>query len=80
MFESADHTYAYLSIVVARVSDKEVVYVGGKGQAQRDIWFKTDCQPGQYLAFVTTNWDNDKSKDFSFWINGQANIEIERVV
>ena len=80
MFESADHTYANLSIVVARVSDREVVYVGGKGQAQRDIWFKTDCQPGQYLAFVTTNWDNDKSKDFSFWINGQANIEIERVV
>ena len=55
-------------------------YVGGKANPCRDIWFRADCQPGQYLAFVSTNWDFDYSNDYSIWAYGPKNISIERVV
>lgn len=73
------HTYGMLSIVVGRVTSNGIEYVGGKGYPKRDIWFMSKCKTGQYLAFVTTNWDNKNTKDFSLWTYGPKHVGIERV-
>jgi calpain-15 len=76
----AKHTYGMLSIVVGRVlSNGDIEYVGGKGYPRRDVWFMGKCEPGQYLAFVTSNWDNDNTEDLSIWAYGPKHIAIERV-
>ena len=74
-----DHTYGMLSVVIAQVVNGKMKYVGGKGYPKRDIWFMTNCKPGQYLAFVTTNWDNDNTEDFTFWCYGPKPVELQRV-
>lgn len=74
------HTYGMLSIVVGRVrSNGKIQYIGGKGYPDRDVWFQGKCKPGQYLAFVTSNWDNNNTQDLSIWCYGPKNIAIERV-
>lgn len=74
------HTYAMMSIVVARQNGGVLEYVGGKGYPQRDIWFMSKCKPGKYVAFVSTNWDNANTDDFSIWTYGPKAIGIERVI
>jgi hypothetical protein len=73
------HTYGMLSIVVGRVTSNGIEYVGGKGYPRRDVWFMADCKPGQYLAFVTSNWDNNNTEDLSIWAYGPTHVAIERV-
>lgn len=73
------HTYGMLSIVIGRVTSNGIEYVGGKGYPKRDIWFMGKCKPGQYMAFVMTNWDNKNTQDFSIWAYGPKHIAMERV-
>jgi hypothetical protein len=76
------HTYGLLSIVIARIEGdghKKVIYEGGKGYPKRDVWFRTDCKPGKYLAFVTTSWDMDYNSDFGVWAYGPKTVEFKRI-
>lgn len=76
------HCYGLLSIVIARIEGdgyKNVIYEGGKGYPKRDVWFRTDCKPGKYLAFVTTSWDMSYSSEFSIWSYGPQTLKFERI-
>ncbi len=74
------HTYAMLSIMVARQnSNGTLKYIGGSGYPKRDVWFMANCKPGKYIAFVTTSWDNSNTDDFAIWAYGPKAIGIERV-
>ena len=74
------YTYGMISVVIARIGqDGEPVYVGGKGYPRRDVWFMGKCEKGQYLAFVTTNWDQEDDGDLTFWGYGPKQIYFQRV-
>lgn len=73
-----NHTYGMHSVIVAKQGSNGLEYVGGKGKPQRDNWFMAKCQPGKYIAFVSTIWDNNNTNDTSFWVYGPKQIEISR--
>ena len=77
------HTYGMLSIIVGRVEEngqKKVTYIGGKGYPRRDVWFRSRCTKGKYIAFVTTNWDNDNTDEFSIWGYGPKTVMFQRIL
>lgn len=76
------HTYGFLSILVVKISKKgKVTRVGGNSRAHREVWFKAEgVSSGAYLAFVTTNWDNENTNELGLWVYGSKPAEIRRVI
>ena len=85
-----DHFLGYLSVVIIKCEGRNrFSFVGGKGKAARDIWFKADCTAGKYVAIVSTLWkkenynvnetgDNTRNS-FSFWSYGVEALRIQRI-
>lgn len=78
-----------MSIIIVRVIGKKVKFIGGKGRAHRDIWFRKNCRPGKYIAIVSTMWkegnvnvvkgaSNDYN-NFSFWIYAEQPTKVQRI-
>lgn len=74
-----NHTYGMMSVIVAKKGQDGLKFIGGKGKPERDNWFMVKCDPGQYVAFVSTMRDNNNTNDISFWVYGPKSVEISRV-
>jgi hypothetical protein len=76
------HKYGKLFVFVFQVVKGRAIFVKGKGgEAHRDIWCAKQCSKGQYIAVVSTLW-NEKSKNenqYSFWIYGKDAIQISKI-
>lgn len=78
-----------MSVVIVKIIGKKVKFIGGKGRAHRDIWFRKDCRPGKYLAIVSTLWKEGNTNvvkgssndlnEFSFWVYSEKATKIQRI-
>ncbi len=77
MFRKADgYFYSGLTLVVCRVDKEEVQYVGDANECDELLWFKSDCQPGEYLAYIMTPWRSIVN-EFSFAVYGPERAKFK---
>jgi hypothetical protein len=77
MFRKADqYAYSQLTLFVAKKeSDGTFKYNGSVSKADKEMWFKATCTPGDYIAYVMTPWKR-KVNEFSFSVYGPATTTI----
>ena len=80
MFRKTDgYTYSQLTLFVAKQeNDGSFSYKGSVCKADKEMWFKSSCQPGNYIAYVLTPWKR-KVNEFSFSTYGPNTSEITNV-
>jgi len=79
MFRKTDlYAYSQLTLFIARQEGDSFKYVGSVSKADKEMWFKAQCQPGKYIAYVMTPWKR-KVNEFSFSVYGLDETEIELV-
>ena len=72
------YDYGFMSCLIARKEGDKFVYVDGFSNANRDPWAKIQLQPGNYAAFIYTNWKSANT-NYTFWAYGPKNITIRDV-
>ena len=77
MFRKADqYAYTNISCMVGRLEGGRIKFVGSSAKADEVVWFKANCQPGQYVAYIMTPWKR-KVNEFSFAIYGPEHVNFE---
>jgi hypothetical protein len=74
-----NYDYGFMSCLIAKKEGDKFVYVDGFSNANRDPWAKMQLQPGNYAAFIYTNWKSTNTS-YTFWAYGPKNITIRDVV
>ena len=68
MFRKTDrYSYSGCSLIVARVEGGDFEHMGTVAKADQQIWFKANCRPGQYIAYIETPWKRNVNQ-FTFGI------------
>ena len=78
MFRKEDHySYSHLSLIVARMDGSKFCYVGDITRTDECAWFKAQCEPGEYIAYIMTPWKR-KVNEFTFSIYGPEEIKFHK--
>lgn len=79
MFQKSDlYTYSQLTLFVAKQEGDRFKYIGSVSKADKEMWFKSQCEPGNYIAYVMTPWKR-KVNEFSFSVYGLSHTSIDLV-
>ena len=76
MFKKANkYFYSGLTLIVCRVGEDKVHYIGDANEFDELLWFKNDCEPGEYLAYIMTPW-RSMVNEFGFGVYGPEKIKL----
>lgn len=76
MFKKADrYAYSNLTLIVARLEGGSMQHIGTASQSDMQIWFKANCAPGEYVAYVETPWKRNVNT-FTFGVYAQEQINF----
>jgi len=77
MFRKADnYVYSNLSMIIGRLEGNSVKFVGSVSKTEEHLWFKANCQPGSYVAYIMTPWKR-KVNNFSISSYGPADVHFQ---
>lgn len=77
--KSERYTYSVLNLFVAKQdSPTSMKYVGSVSKADKEMWFKAECEPGSYIAYVMTPWKRNVN-EFGFAVYGESQTSFELI-
>lgn len=74
--KSDNYVYSNLSMIVGRLEGNTVKFIGSVSNADEQLWFKSNCQPGSYVAYILTPWKR-KVNTFSLSSYGPADVYFQ---
>jgi hypothetical protein len=77
MFREVDrYTYSPLSLIVVAIDQyNNSKYIGGVSKSDKEMWFKGRCEPGRYIAYITTPWKRNVN-EFGFAAYGPEFLQL----
>lgn len=69
------YCYTTVKLVISQIVNGKSKYVGMCQKADKEMFFKANCQPGKYVAVVEAKWRR-KVNQFVFSSYGPGNINI----
>lgn len=69
------YKYSALTVIIAKVEQNQLVYVGNASRARDQTWVLANCSPGSYFAYITTPWKRD-CNTMAFSIYGPALVDF----
>ncbi|HAO22905.1 MAG TPA: hypothetical protein DCQ37_22125, partial [Desulfobacteraceae bacterium] len=80
MFRPEDeYAYSQLTLFISRRrSNGSFKFIGSATKADKEMWFKANCEPGRYVAYVLTPWRR-KVNEFSISVYGKSATNFNKI-
>ena len=80
--KSSKYAYSSITLIIAQVDQPnpqaKVKFIGSICKADKDMWFKAQCSPGFYVAYVVTKWKKNVN-EFGFAVYGPGRAMIQSI-